>query len=141
METSQLASIKGTAVDEIQNYSQLCLGFSSCTTTGRSWVQTWRPVKKYRGLSSLQLAVWNSSRKRNCHSSSSSSRTMVCRRELRSWQITQRLAPGGKILVKNVYTAWTVLHIFNLQPHTCKRVNNTEVVTVNLYMVVQTFYK
>lgn len=40
-------------------------------------VQTWRPVRKQSGRSSLQFAVWNSSRSRNCHWSSSSSRTMV----------------------------------------------------------------
>lgn len=46
--------------------------------------QMCRPVRKKSGRSSLALAVWNSSRRRNCHSSSSSRRTTVWRREFRS---------------------------------------------------------
>lgn len=54
------------------------------------------PVRKKRGWSSLALAVWNSSLRRNRHSSSSSSRTTVWRRELRLGQITHRVAPGAE---------------------------------------------
>lgn len=46
--------------------------------------QMCRPVRKKSGRSSLALAVWNSSRSRNCHSSSSSRRTTVWRSEFRS---------------------------------------------------------
>lgn len=58
--------------------------------------QMCRPVRKKSGRSSFALAVWNSSRSRNCHSSSSSRRTTVCRREFRSWQMTHRVAPACK---------------------------------------------
>ncbi|OBS72483.1 hypothetical protein A6R68_12935 [Neotoma lepida] len=53
-------------------------------------IQMCRPVRKKSGLSSLALAVWNSSRSRNSHSSSNSKRTTVWRREFRSWQITHK---------------------------------------------------
>ncbi|TNN67580.1 hypothetical protein EYF80_022253 [Liparis tanakae] len=51
------------------------------------------PVAKYRDR---ELTL-DSTSGRNCHSSSSSRRTMVWRRELRSWQITQRVAPVDTI--------------------------------------------
>ena len=54
------------------------------------------PVRKKSGRSSLALAVWNSSLSLKRHSSSSSRRPTAWRRELRSAQITHRVAPGGE---------------------------------------------